>query len=675
MKIRLILISACLLLLVSCSGDDIPTTPSTDPPLATATIGNHGGQVGTDDVLLEVPAGAFDTDVDLAWFLETEEDPYGNGNPVYCIEGLPTTFTDTLRVRLAVPSEKTGDWEIALAEENFSPSVGEIRPVWRHMNTYLQDGWLVVAIPPVQGNQSKIEPEEMRILCSIVPPTWVRLLSPEGKFKIVYDSNSVTASQALNIGILFDGAYAMHIFQGWVYYGNFPRTVELKFTDNEGFFGAWNPCMLGGDYCSLEINSYHINNMAELVSTVGHETLHMFQHFYDPRSDYDKAGSGGPQYWLDEATAVWCEGLFNNSFYVSDARKDYEHKPMHGFPPGPAEGHQDYGYGMSALIHEIVTRTGNQTGIIATYSAIKGGADPVQALLENVTPEIDDWYDDFLKDYLEGGPYGDFFGNTVTLARSNSVTVNPGDDLTEVTFEDAYAARQGRFYRVQFGSGTWPVGTGIGVTATGNLRAPPVSIYRRPYGQPAQLLTSGIGAASADGIAIYIQSGEEILVLVNALEPDQIETTVTVSDMPDISYLANGNFSVEFIAHWQDGATTEEVVSVFLPDGLMTGFTFTSNWHESDSEGSFTGTFEPVALALQSWQITETSYDYETEITVAWNMSGSNIARDSYDEPNVLWYETSTRYAVDEILCFHSIHGALISWEETYMDKFWAYFY
>jgi len=405
----------------------------------------------------------------------------------------------------------------------------------------------------------------------------------------------------------------------------------------------------------------------------------MIQHFYDPRTEYQKTRDGGPQYWLDEATSTWCEALFADVDYYPDVREHYEHNVIQGLMPAGDLTHDEYGYAMSALIKEIYSREGSIEPILATYDAIQDGGDVLLSLLINV-PDLDDWYDQFLREYAAGGPYNDFEGVALSLARSGDLLVRVEDDVTEVEYVESYAPRQGRLYRVRFGDGTWGADTGLQVRATATDREPPITIYRRSArGTHLLELATGEGMAVVTRIADMIHADDQIWALVSSRAAGEITTTVTVAGLPDVSNINYWNMHMEFTATWPDDVVTDESLSFSMGTGSFNGTVFSVNWDDTYVDerraGWFQATFDPLSLDILDWSLQEQRFGTDDDPAFSLTANGGFIARDSYDEPGVLYFDTSPRNAMDDCAILHSQYGQMADWEATFSDDFWVYFY
>ena len=93
-SLNLLLLFFSTFLFQTCSDDNSPTEPEAQPSLATATIGNSGGTLTTDELELSIPPGSFAADTKIALSLIQEDAGFDNTlSKEYKFEGLPQTFT------------------------------------------------------------------------------------------------------------------------------------------------------------------------------------------------------------------------------------------------------------------------------------------------------------------------------------------------------------------------------------------------------------------------------------------------------------------------------------------------------------------------------------------------------------------------------------------------------
>lgn len=666
--------------LIGCGSDDSTSPPHSDPPLASADIGPEGGVVDGGEISVEIPAGAINETATVQ-IHRLDDDPVGSAQPVYAVSGLPANRDAAFTVSVAAEANLVA----ALGEPIWSPSNGDVRWAWRRWPAASADDRLEIEVPrnDLPGDKADdLDNDEIRITTMAGDG---ELASPNDQFVINYDPADVTFAQAADVAGKFELALATYTNRGWAYPGPNRVVVELRNFGDTDVYGYWSASKLGDAYCCFEINSQHLGDTVNLMATIGHETLHMVQHYYDPRWCFFKAISGGPQYWFDEATAVWAEELFLGEDHVPDVRVDMEHFPLAGLPPNTDSDSwtpQDYGYGMSAFIKEVVARNGgSESQIIACYEELldENVDTPMEAIMAHVTG-LDDWYDDFLVAYVGGGPYDDYTATVASFGFSGSERAEPGTPVDE-TLSSSYRDRQGRLYRVQFATGTWDPSASLVVSARGESdeRQVPVTIYRRVPSDEGpdrlDMMATGDGSTSYLRFGNTIEAGTELFILVIATVGESIDTRIRVSELEDPGDITVGGLSnLSFTAEWADGSTTEEDLGFYSVEGEFTGDSFSASWDHSlgsgrTGVGQFHLTFDPISLDIETWWIQETRFESDGSPYMTITASGGHVARDPY-EPGTLYYSSATRYVMEECSYWRSDLGSAVAWEGSSFTSF-----
>ena len=86
---------------------------------ATETVGNQGGTIGTDDFILTIPAGAFDSDYELQLYVDYGGYDFGESgvSPVFRVDDLPAEWELPLEVSIAYNGTLAGESYIAVGGE------------------------------------------------------------------------------------------------------------------------------------------------------------------------------------------------------------------------------------------------------------------------------------------------------------------------------------------------------------------------------------------------------------------------------------------------------------------------------------------------------------------------------------------------------------------------------
>jgi len=395
-----------VILFQTCSDDDSPTTPTETPPLTSETIGNGGGTLKSDDFELSVPVGAFATDTKLTLKLvENEDSGFDNISKEYKLEGLPTTFTKPLTVKLKYSGELTNSSYIALGEETYVKSLDTIKYNYRMIEARDSSGYLVASIPPSaesgllkESSNTSLKEEEITIGILAVSGH-ATYKSAQGHFLITFPSSVVTEAQ--DLAEYLEIAYTKIKDLGFSYAKRTKWPVEVTVKKlGSGVYGYSTNSMWGDNYGYMEFNVDKLGNPEDLKLTAGHEFFHLVQSLYDPRNRYSKAKSQSPNLWIDEASSVWSEELFSDDVnYVSDVFATSADMTIYGANKSVGDNAQSYGYGMASFLKYIKEENGDEI-LVKIYDEISKDHESFSAI-DNVLPEptFSIW-DDFLKKYL-----------------------------------------------------------------------------------------------------------------------------------------------------------------------------------------------------------------------------------------------------------------------------------
>jgi hypothetical protein len=203
--------------------------------------------------------------------------------------------------------------------------------------------------------------------------------------------------------------------------------------------------MWGDNYGYLEFNSSKMNESEQIKLTAAHEFFHLVQSFYDGRNRFSKAKFAPDHLWIDEATAVWAEGLFSgDANYSSEIREGQIMAPFRGMQSGPNTDAQGYGYGMSALIKYF-----NQNKIVPIYNKIKTGSHPIEAVTSAHPNSALVWWPDFIKEYVRGNIYNDVSPLTLATDLQTQVFEIASDSDSLKEFQNSCPALSGIIYNIK----------------------------------------------------------------------------------------------------------------------------------------------------------------------------------------------------------------------------------
>lgn len=417
-SLNFLLLLLSIFLFQTCSDDNSPTEPESSPALAEATIGSGGGTLKTDDFELIVPVGAFPIDTKLILSLvENESSRLDNiVSKEFMIEGLPRSFLQPITIKLKYSSELTDSSYIAIGKNVWVSSLNEETISYHLLPAMDSSGFITTQIAPTDGNNSFLgKSTQDKIVTdgvNIYAVSGKDYLSNEKHFKIFYNS-SLNESNVKNIAAYLETAYTKFQALGFQYDRRTVWPIEvnleqgLKTNDGKTTYGLyatvfWSIYNIFNSYNAgyLRLNADFITDTEEMKSTIGHEFFHLVQGLYDTRSIYDKRSGPSKNYWIDEASAVWAEGLFSSDpKYVSGVFATSANMVLYGSNDSGGDYANFYGYGMSSFMKYISVKFGNGV-IVKIYNEIFKGHYSFSAIDSAIPKPTSSFWDEFIQQYL-----------------------------------------------------------------------------------------------------------------------------------------------------------------------------------------------------------------------------------------------------------------------------------
>lgn len=424
-------------------GRELPVT------LDQTTIGSDGGELGDAGILrLIVPAGAFDTDVELTLErVANSERPSTDVDrgPLYEIRGIPDNVPVALTVRVPV-SEGADPAGMALEIGEYTHgSMSGLGWFYRYVEPEVDGQDLVWHAPPIPayvgdratdaeggeaGSSARATTRAPADAAGRASYRW--RFQPTGsgrlprtvptlandRFRLIWPASQTGPSQAArsNAWALIDGLETAYTTLS-ADYDFSPRTswpidVYIKRLGGEEPGGEMVSSFWGVNYHWIEMDDRFLwrsrqYGLPVARITAAHEFFHVVQSFYHARKD---------PLWLDEATATWFE-----KHIAEGDPADYlpEHFPvmprtalrgMHIEPGGLLFGYsmkdvQSRGYTVASFI-EYADRRHNfgLAGIAQVYQRLKAGDHPVLALMTAIPGDASDFrnlWRDYTRDFFD----------------------------------------------------------------------------------------------------------------------------------------------------------------------------------------------------------------------------------------------------------------------------------
>lgn len=445
----------------SCSKEEIEQEENNAPIISTGkvvtekTIGMEGGSLKAENFEVTIPVRTFSAPVKVS-ITKISDNGFGSNalTDAYLINNIPSNATGKLKLSLKIPST-TGNVTLMLISNPFSPSnYGEIIssvPINFEKNgDVAQIEVTLNDLTQSRGFTRSENDESSYFSLGLQAVTGRTSLVTDGEhFKISYPV--IMDEEATNLGDYLEEALEKITLsplnmstQGRTSWPIDVTIRKLK-SNQDGFF---EPSILGNNYASLTFNQDKIDDVTQMRATAIHELMHLVQSLYDSRNRYSKAKFESPTLWLDEAVAVWCEGLMmTEASYVPSVRHGHEMAPFEGNFVNRPEDPQNFGYGMSAMIKYITGQYGNAC-ISSIYDKVQNGSKAIDAVKEGLNKLYWEWYGQFIAKYTEGKIYSDM-GLQMILGNDPPVVSYDTKSDTLKTVSANYQPLQTRFYKLQ----------------------------------------------------------------------------------------------------------------------------------------------------------------------------------------------------------------------------------
>ena len=407
-KIYSVIFIVMLFAISGCKDD--PTSPEEkidDKPITTVTIGPGGGTVGTEDVSIIIPAGAFSADHELA-IIEVADDGAFGENSVskpYKITGLPNDYTKPIKIKMKYIGQLEGESYIAVGRnitDNFS---SDSSIVYSLQDVKDSSGFLISELPhAVNGSLEKHGSTSDKI-------------SDKHIEAITKYAVAITNNFIIDYPLFLDPEIdkIMKIVEDVIKL----IKVELKIPSYRIFVNR--TILIGIMYESvtyspdfLPYSNQHFNISAHAVSN---------NEFNDIKVLFGRALFGyeldegflGP--WLYNAFSKYLEGLLidDPGFKYPYGFEQYHMAPFNGMQisnEGDAleviKKNAAHGIGMSSVIKYLVDSPHfEKTSIGKMYKYIYENTDvnTTTVLLNNIDAPVTDWLPDFFKEYVSGNIY------------------------------------------------------------------------------------------------------------------------------------------------------------------------------------------------------------------------------------------------------------------------------
>lgn len=442
--------------------------------LASTTIDGQGGTLAAGGFSLNIPAGTFNSAVELKLYKTGTHASFAQGviSDSFRVTGLPDSFPETLLPDLQTTGTLSGESFIVVGEEIDVSS--QTTPVMAY-HLFPADpnlGMLTIPKRATTKNQLFAEDAPLRNNSSDTPISldffgitgWATYNANEGlrtngsqsHFKIRYPTYWVSRTDIDPLFQYLEEAYDTYLDMGFSYGArtNWPLevTVANMASDTYGLFCS---SFFGINSTTMKFNQNKLGNLASLRLTAGHEFFHFVQYLYDSRINVVKTNKHFPftvsLHWLNEAAAVWAEEKFTSTpNYVSPIRAGHEIAPCNGLEAG-TNGDivqaANHGYGNSAFIKYLAGRYGDSI-VRDIYLKILDQQHPIQAIDLALSPNhLFMVWEPFLREYLSGNIYN-VAGSRFTGYKSGLFRIQSEADKNK-SFTQIYPDLSAKFFMIR----------------------------------------------------------------------------------------------------------------------------------------------------------------------------------------------------------------------------------
>lgn len=470
------------LLFAGCQKEDPdPSDKVTEEPSEQETpkaeINASGGKLSLESIAITIPAGAFQESENLELSELSDSTCFGDNaySGHFRLEGLPESWDQPLKVRIAYSGELEGETFLIVGEEGLQMETGEADEYYQFLSGRDSSGFLLCEIPGVDN--SAVSKSLTTTYGSAADKKWINMQVVSNYFskRHTYINRSYKIyvpadnSQVFSPAVIDYLDHAYKIIESSILSGGNSTPVETypvfmaRLPDQVYCRFAWkNAPMLEGRMPKgiYAINTKKMNEPEKMKVMVGREVLRSALFSYDPRYPYLRKPDQIPHYWLDQALISWSELYFSGDPAILDKGpsdfKGNELKPFHGMHAGSLEGTGSlainaatHGKGMTPFIEFLIAAYDDEI-FTDLYNKISRGAHPIDAIKEAITlyDDLPKVYFTFLNLYLMGGLYkvpADTFLESIPETRLFSI--EDEDDTIEV-FQDVFPDLSAKLYRI-----------------------------------------------------------------------------------------------------------------------------------------------------------------------------------------------------------------------------------
>ena len=650
MKAMILLITAAMLTMFACSGDESSSPePDEEAPLVVDTLGTAGGTLETDDFALAVPAGAFSSPAELKLYESDEDHGFGDNSVsrFFRLEGLPEAFSESLTVRIRYQGTLTGETYVAAGTEEIVLTGGIEQAeemVYRLLSASETSGYI----------EGKLPPQGVQLLSGGGRPTRLSAeIARRMDFVALANYGSLRTSEH------FVSRYPLYLSQYandlMAYFEAAHDTVVGLGIGYEERLWAWPAEIVVKKYIGEDYGHAGLEKEKPPVITLDEEKISeallpdfepfaliammdVAQGIPDPL-DFWKPDN----VWWHTAVMLWFVAKFGGpeAPTVAERLQGNEMKTLWGLPVGlgTIDLARDHGAAWSAIVDHLTWRYGDQI-LGSIYHDTRAGTSPISALLHTLPEPEYNWWPHFVDKYLSGDPYG--VETTVFLASvasSDRFTIKTAvDTLWEV--EKAYNQLSAQLHRIIPDYALVDENACLELSVSCTAADPdyvPLLVYKEKndvldyVGEGDEVHVNDLQRLTIDGYEI-------LAVVVNCFtgvpysEKPIIKLTARVTSRPAYNWcrISMGPLSAHFTTDDDTDYWDEEWGIAWEGEGSFFENTFVATWNQRPNplgevcSGELTVVLDPATLGVTSLNASETcvsSLGYEA----TYDISGGDI--------------------------------------------------
>lgn len=448
-------ISLLLLFIFSCKKDPIGPI-IVDTPLVTETIGPDGGTIGTADVSIDIPAGAFNVDNDINISEVTDYSAFGDNSvsKQYKLSGIPNDNNKSIKINIKYTGELNNESFIALGYMQHDLVEGDSTIAYSLNTAIDSSGYLVCELPKNSNNaklgkvgSSLYEPKNI-VLDIFISAITDYDFGRTDHFILQYPFD--VGNSIATIGTIFEDVFKIVTKDLGIFYNEEQLPWYIEVYDNgEEFFYANRQNQNIKPTFGVHRGSIIDNEFNKIKISAG-------KHMIEDEVETLYSGVNKSSYWLDQAVRYWSEELFTDDANYKNPPNflNYAMEPFNSMELIDNVDLYKHSIGMSSVIKYLTdSEKFGVAGVGKMYQLISNNKNilPVSALLKTMDDLTPDWWPDFFKEYISGNiynvPFSYFQGNlsgnwsiagitdTIKVFQANDPQIGHYVDLSAKMFE------------------------------------------------------------------------------------------------------------------------------------------------------------------------------------------------------------------------------------------------